>query len=165
MQWRPNWIQFKFNGWRFWARHWIYEFRNIHEILQTQWHFIECTILFAVVEPCVLVSSYRRFGETCCFHLQGYNIMTQKNTSWTISLCNYHHHHHQWQDSLLWDLAFFRISRQFNFYGVMSAGPPLWSSGQNSWLLTQRSRVRFPSLPDFLSSSGSGTGSTQPLWG
>jgi hypothetical protein len=25
-------------------------------------------------------------------------------------------------------------------------------------------RVRFPALPDFLSSSGSGTGSTQPLW-
>ena len=26
----------------------------------------------------------------------------------------------------------------------------------------QRSRVRSPALPDFLSSSGSGTGSTQP---
>ena len=26
----------------------------------------------------------------------------------------------------------------------------------------QRSQVRFPALPDFLSSSGSGTGSTQP---
>jgi hypothetical protein len=36
-------------------------------------------------------------------------------------------------------------------------------SGQSSWLLTQRSRVRFPVLPDFLSSSGSGTESTQPL--
>jgi hypothetical protein len=44
--------------------------------------------------------------------------------------------------------------------------PPLWSSDQSSWLLTQRSRVRFPALPDFLSScSRSGTGSTQPLWG
>jgi hypothetical protein len=32
----------------------------------------------------------------------------------------------------------------------------------SSWLLTQRSRVRFPALPYFLSSSGSGTGSTQP---
>jgi hypothetical protein len=32
-----------------------------------------------------------------------------------------------------------------------------------SWLLTQRSQVRFPALPDFPSSSGSGTGSTQPL--
>ena len=39
--------------------------------------------------------------------------------------------------------------------------PPLWSSGQNLWLQIQRSRVRSPALPDFLSSSGSGTGSTQ----
>ena len=41
-------------------------------------------------------------------------------------------------------------------------GPPLWSSGQSFWLQIQRPRVRFPALPDFLSSSGSGTGSTQP---
>ena len=40
--------------------------------------------------------------------------------------------------------------------------PPLWSSGQSFWLQIQRSRVRFPALSDFLSSSGSGTGSTQP---
>jgi len=40
--------------------------------------------------------------------------------------------------------------------------PPLWSSGQNFWLQIQRSRVRSPALPDFLSSSGSGTVSTQP---
>ena len=39
---------------------------------------------------------------------------------------------------------------------------PLWSSGQSFWLQIQRSRVRFPALPDFLSNSGSGTGSTQP---
>ena len=45
---------------------------------------------------------------------------------------------------------------------VILRRPPLWSSGQNFWLQTQRSRVRFPALPDFLSSSGSGTGSTQP---
>jgi hypothetical protein len=38
-------------------------------------------------------------------------------------------------------------------------GPPLWSSGQSSRLQIQRSRVRFPALPEFLSSSGSGTGS------
>jgi hypothetical protein len=35
---------------------------------------------------------------------------------------------------------------------------PLWSSGQSSWLQIQRTRVR----PDFLRSSGSGTGSSQP---
>jgi hypothetical protein len=39
----------------------------------------------------------------------------------------------------------------------------LWSSGQSSWLQIQRSRVRLPPLPGFLRSSGSGTGSTQPL--
>jgi hypothetical protein len=46
--------------------------------------------------------------------------------------------------------------------------PPLWSCGQSSWLQIQRSRVRFPALPDFLRSSESGTGSTQPRednWG
>jgi hypothetical protein len=40
-------------------------------------------------------------------------------------------------------------------------GPPLWSSGQSSWLQIHRFRVRFPVLPDFLRSGGSGTGSTQ----
>jgi hypothetical protein len=40
--------------------------------------------------------------------------------------------------------------------------PPLWSSGQSFWLQIQRSRVGFPALPDFLRSSGFGTGSTQP---
>jgi hypothetical protein len=29
--------------------------------------------------------------------------------------------------------------------------PPLWSSGQSSWVQTHRSRVRFPELTDFLS--------------
>jgi hypothetical protein len=28
--------------------------------------------------------------------------------------------------------------------------PPLWSSGQSSWLQIHRSMLRFPSLPDFL---------------
>jgi hypothetical protein len=45
----------------------------------------------------------------------------------------------------------------------LSAGrPPLWSSGQSFWIHIQRFRVRFPALPDFLRSSGSGTESTQP---
>jgi hypothetical protein len=51
---------------------------------------------------------------------------------------------------------------------LLSLWPPLRSSGQTSRLQTQRSRVRFPALADFLSSSGSGTGSTQPRedkWG
>ena len=44
----------------------------------------------------------------------------------------------------------------------LHTGPPLWSSGQSFWLQIQRSRDRFPTLPDFLSGSGSGTGYTQP---
>jgi hypothetical protein len=39
---------------------------------------------------------------------------------------------------------------------------PLWSTGQSSWLQTQRSRVRLPALQEFPRSSGSGTESTQP---
>jgi hypothetical protein len=52
-------------------------------------------------------------------------------------------------------------SLQLNFV-ICICGPPLWSSGQSFWLQIQRSGVRFPARPDFLSSSGSGTGSTQP---
>jgi hypothetical protein len=55
------------------------------------------------------------------------------------------------------------------FYMLLSIPRrPLWSSGQNSWLLTQSSRVRFPVLPDFLCSSVSGIGSThshEGKWG
>jgi hypothetical protein len=46
--------------------------------------------------------------------------------------------------------------------------PPLWSNGQSFWLQIQRSRFRLPALPDFMRSSGPGTGSTQPRednWG
>ena len=52
--------------------------------------------------------------------------------------------------------------RYNNYYLCLINGPPLWSSGQGFWLQIQRSRVRFPALPDFLSGSGSGTGCTQP---
>ena len=53
--------------------------------------------------------------------------------------------------------------REFDFFFfAICLRSPLWSSGQSFWLQIQRSRVRFPALPDFLSSSGSGTGSTQP---
>ena len=60
------------------------------------------------------------------------------------------------------------IGPAFNFEPCSLFWPPLWSSGQSFWLQIQRSRVRFPALPDFLSSSGSGTGSTRPRevnWG
>ena len=53
-------------------------------------------------------------------------------------------------------------------YVYITCTPPLWSGGQSFWLQIQRSRVRFTALPDFLSSSGSGTRFTQPRevnWG
>jgi hypothetical protein len=45
---------------------------------------------------------------------------------------------------------------------LLSDRPPLWSSGESSWLQIQRSPVRFPALPDFLRSNASGTGSARP---
>ena len=63
-------------------------------------------------------------------------------------------------------LYFYKRSEQI-MIGFPRKWPPLWSSGQSFWLQIQI-RVRFPALPDFLSSSGSGTGSTQPRevnWG
>ena len=38
----------------------------------------------------------------------------------------------------------------------------MWSSGQGFWLQIQRSRVRFPALPDFLRGIGPGTVYSQP---
>jgi hypothetical protein len=62
-----------------------------------------------------------------------------------------------------------KVADTFNFLvRVSQIWPPLWSNGQSSWLQILRSQVRFPALPDFLRSSGSGTGYTQPReynWG
>jgi hypothetical protein len=68
------------------------------------------------------------------------------------------------EDFIFWKEVF--VACHFNI-PVVCPRPPLWSSGQSSWLQIQRSRVWFPALPDFLS-RGSGTGSTQPRednWG
>jgi hypothetical protein len=60
------------------------------------------------------------------------------------------------------------VSYRLNSFGTYEANknvticfnwPPLWSSGQSAWLQTW---VRFPALPDFLRSSSSAKGSTQP---
>jgi hypothetical protein len=66
----------------------------------------------------------------------------------------------------VWQLRLYR-SRSVSLWAVCKifsvCGPPLWSSGQSFWLQIQRSRVRSPALPDFLSSCGYGTGSTEEL--
>ena len=48
-------------------------------------------------------------------------------------------HHRQMLRSEMWDVRTV----------VIVSRPPLWSSGQSFWLQIQRSRVRFPALPDF----------------
>jgi hypothetical protein len=54
----------------------------------------------------------------------------------------------------------FAISQKENLLAMLRL--PLWSRGHSSSLQIQRSRVRFPTLQDYLRSGGSGTGSTQP---
>jgi hypothetical protein len=63
-------------------------------------------------------------------HSRRHSVIAQKNTKWNMT-------------NLMTGKDIYR--------------PPLWSSGQSSWLEIQRSG-RFPVLPDFLRSSGSGTG-------
>jgi hypothetical protein len=61
-----------------------------------------------------------------------------------------------------------KMDGYITFLSILIGWPPLWSSGQSFWLQIQRSRVLFLALPDFLTSSGSGTGSAQPRednWG
>jgi hypothetical protein len=58
-----------------------------------------------------------------------------------------------------------RAYREHANRGHLSSDLYLTCYDQTSWLQTQRSWVWFPALSDFLCSSGSGTGSTQPLWG
>jgi hypothetical protein len=45
---------------------------------------------------------------------------------------------------------------------VVFSGPPLWSSGQSTWLQMQKSGFDSRHLPVFLKSSGTGKVSTQP---
>jgi hypothetical protein len=66
---------------------------------------------------------------------------------------------------ILFLLVFVFLSMAFEFVcgdTCSSCGPPLWSSGQSSWLQIQGFGFRLPVLPDFLKSSGSGMGSTKP---
>jgi hypothetical protein len=66
--------------------------------------------------------------------------------------------------SFLFKLKITQIKKIIHFlaYIFLWLWPPLWSSGQSSWLQIQSSEFDFPALSDFLRISGSGTGSTQP---
>jgi hypothetical protein len=48
---------------------------------------------------------------------------------------------------LLYKMCYFLIPKWMGQLG--NTKPPLWSSGQSLWLQIQRSRARFPVLPDF----------------
>jgi hypothetical protein len=61
---------------------------------------------------------------------------------------------HRWENNIEMYL------RNVSFRNIVKMGPPLWSSGQNSWL-----RIRRPGFDSWhyqKKSIGSGTGSTQP---
>ena len=99
------------------------------------------------------------FGRFSVHHQQFFFFTVHTAKLYTIQVC--------------WQLAS-RIRTQLRpdiyiyIYIYIYIWPPLWSSGLSFWLQIQRSRVRFPALPDFLSGSGSGTGYTQPRevnWG
>jgi hypothetical protein len=55
----------------------------------------------------------------------------------------------------------FPVRYELNLCYVEERRPPLWSSGQSSWLQIQRSGFD-PSRYQILRDSGSGAGSTQP---
>ena len=97
---------------------------------------------------------YRRFGRMRLLRLQGRKepAETPLNPTWLLQAES--HRTVFSKGKVCGQLRFLFMSTKY--------WPPLWSSGQSFWLQIQRSRVRFPALPDFLSSSGSGKGSTQP---
>jgi hypothetical protein len=76
----------------------------------------------------------------------------------TISILHLRNCETDWKFSLLRMIT----HPTFTLSSNRAVRPPLWSSGQSFWLEIQRSWVRFPALPDFLRSKGSGKESTQP---
>jgi hypothetical protein len=63
------------------------------------------------------------------------------------------------KQNLLSGMVSSRIQRMLDFDSIVYTEWALWCSCHSSWLQIQKSRVRLPALPDFLS-FGSGTGST-----
>jgi hypothetical protein len=54
------------------------------------------------------------------------------------------------------------LSDKYSELGIMRLKPYDTSTFRTGWLQIQMSWVRFPALPDFMTSSESGTGYTQP---
>ena len=140
-----------------------FEFRSEHECLLCI--FVRCQVEVSAAVWSLVQSSPTECGVTECdreastmrspWLTRGCRTMKNKlvfGEKWMVISYS--------QDTPMWRMHFMT---EFIF-----RRPPLWSSVQSVWLQIQRFRVRFPTLPDFLSSSGSGTGSTQPRevnWG
>jgi hypothetical protein len=85
------------------------------------------------------------------FHNQCWHASEMRKMSYSFSNC-----------TSVVRVYFISVTLMRNMKAIMGdMWPPLWSSGQSSWLQIQRP-LRFPAQPNFLRSSGSGTGSTQP---
>jgi hypothetical protein len=145
---------------------------------------IKCTVL-CYIPPRNLVQVPGCFRGTCCLHLQCQK-PSQAGKHATYSVYSSHPEYGasmflrstrcQIPDhSALHNIQYVFIHRLQNWISLITyfhflslSEPPLLSSGHSSWLQIQRSRVRFPALPDFLRIGRSGTGSTQPRednWG
>jgi hypothetical protein len=125
--------------------------QNLDPYLLTPWS----RVLLEKLTSSQLVTKFPAFYGTPRF-ITAFTRARHMSLFWASSIQSMPSHPTSWR-SILILFSCLRLVR-----------PPLWSSGQSFWLQIQRSRVRSLALPDFLSSSGSGTGSTQPRevnWG
>jgi hypothetical protein len=99
------------------------------------------------------MSTFRRYIQSSCSVRQHISPKHHKRCQ--------HPHGSKIKKQILWWYLLVDQILLLNLKTLNFPRPPLWSSDQSSGLQIQRSRVRFPALPDFLRSSGSGTGSTQ----
>jgi hypothetical protein len=131
-----------------WSFH-IHHFKNISDVTDLSMVQAHCIASFTVLygEP-----FFKRKTGLCisiCFPISHFIVDRQKNKLPPHANTNSNIH------------PKIPSSEQNLLFRKWIVWPPLWSSGQSFWLQIQRSRVRFPTLQDFLRSRGSGTGSTQ----
>jgi hypothetical protein len=116
-----------------------FSFRVLHFTLKI---LVQQQIIpFWDVTPCSTVDGHRNYEDHSCVHLQAGSRFYCKFT-FLVLMCG------------LYILLFIYDLVIGNY------GPPLWSSGQSSWL--QIRRPGFDSRHYRKKSNGSGTGSTQP---
>jgi len=105
-----------------------------------KWHVLQDRYLLNTIVAISVWVSISKFSFTCHFDFHWCSIFFRPDHHQVYITCN--------TKRPIYIYIYIYIKR-----------PPLC---QSFWLQIQRSRVRSPTLPHFLSSSGSGTGSTQP---